>query len=1111
VPTAGFNVLFCEDSVNDYARTIARCLYFLEKQSKLQNATRLELMFKNKVDPKAAERAATVEALVFEAMCEVASGKEFIMESFMEMYYVVAPNGAINRTAQFVQHIAVHLLYLIRGVYVLKCVDASSDATQAEHWSEQFLSENHDNVISAIQTMKRIAARNIEEPDCKIAWLDDGLEVRTNRGNIPIKVFDIRSMYYDFLSRSKDLLADMDIPILSATELGQAVDLNTKDAGEGIMSMNAAIIEARQEDAASLPACRSKSDAEKKDFCNRSYQLGKLLVMALYLSGGPSARLTEISSWLIANTGDNAMRNLRFVRSLIAVVNTYSKSNCVGVKTDANIACFADLQLSALVMTYLIVVKRFENIYYADEEIFGPEAHRHSRTCFLVNKGQPITGVTLGKIFRNEFLGHGLDVSISEMRQVMEAYARKIGCLLIAEVSQNPLLQMSNHTAKTSNARYGKSNLDLPHVPADRMQECFTYCEHWNKEILHSETRSVAVLLSHQLVSEKVDTLSTQVLKKPCISSSVPALDTISSLPVFSHPVQSEILTLDSPCTQALNEGHMMTDVLLESPASPHNEGSSIMQDLTPSVPTVRKRRRNVDLHDALPILGMENLRETQSHAYKHMCQHQAAHTLIIVPTGSGKTKIVYVDAIVRRVCNVLFVPYVAISREVSAEGSKNPNLKVVSWSSIRDDFETTANTAQVVVASFEHAGQNMISFIQTLNKLGRLGYFFVDEADTLLHTYRAFDHFWTLAAACSLVTIRAMTATLRPSEQPHLARMLGVDLSDLKVMRKPCMRDDISLSTRFFHTDAGMFHGIQVFLQGLPECSTRIMIFVMSIKEAEDLGAFLELHFPNQVSISHSQRRDELGRVAVVTSCFGYGLNIVGLTHVVIFRSSWSCENLVQAMGRLRQPGTCTIFTTNAGLQKIICNEKQNAYARETAQLLNKNRSPGALKRALSDVLDKPQNPDLVSDAEAAIPNFESSFRFDVFQRFCHGLQSQIAEIAPPGNCSFCIIMGRPGANNHVNYNCPAAKGLCNRCFNPGHCRCVRVHEFEECECLYMGPSGITSVDIAFITQIQIFFQVFLHKTGMHRSEWILCHVFDASTCRIWYTYRPLWSSMQQ
>ena len=73
------------------------------------------------------------------------------------------------------------------------------------------------------------------------------------------------------------------------------------------------------------------------------------------------------------------------------------------------------------------------------------------------------------------------------------------------------------------------------------------------------------------------------------------------------------------------------------------------------------------------------------------------------------------------------------------------------------------------------------------------------------------------------------------------------------------------------------------------------VIVFCLTIQEAEDYGEELSLYFPEQVSVGHSTRREPLKRIAVVTSCFSHGVNIPGLTHVMIMRSTWSIEGFVQ------------------------------------------------------------------------------------------------------------------------------------------------------------------------------------------------------------------------
>lgn len=135
-----------------------------------------------------------------------------------------------------------------------------------------------------------------------------------------------------------------------------------------------------------------------------------------------------------------------------------------------------------------------------------------------------------------------------------------------------------------------------------------------------------------------------------------------------------------------------------------------------------------------------------------------------------------------------------------------------------------------------------------------------------------------------------------------------------------------------------------------------------------------------------------------------------------------------MQAMGRLRQPGTCTVFTTANAL--IAITKGDNAHASQMASLLLENRSSAALKSALSELLDES-----ITRDRAVIVHKLPQFRFDVFVRHCQGLHMKIAEFAHERVCTYCSIVGKD--SDHTNSTCSAAKGLCNKCYTPGHNRC--------------------------------------------------------------------------
>jgi hypothetical protein len=121
-----------------------------------------------------------------------------------------------------------------------------------------------------------------------------------------------------------------------------------------------------------------------KFFCGQIYAAGKTLVKALYMAGGPSARLTDISAWMVCNTDANQERNVRFIRKLIAVVNTYTELQEAGI-SEQKVVCFVDVELIGLVLTYLIVLKRFECLVIKDVPEFDSiEADKRSRVWFLI-------------------------------------------------------------------------------------------------------------------------------------------------------------------------------------------------------------------------------------------------------------------------------------------------------------------------------------------------------------------------------------------------------------------------------------------------------------------------------------------------------------------------------------------------------------------------------------------------------------------------------------------------------------------------------------------------------------------------------------------------------
>lgn len=351
LPIAGFCWLHCSNSMKKYGRTIARFLFFVmqshEHSAGLAQACQaLGRIVAANENPSSQCRLLAVDEVLFQSLIQSPCLSGVSIDMFAQLYYVVAPNGCINRTADFVRHVAVHLIYAVRGAYIVKC-QSRWDAVDDAHLSAKYLNGQNESAFSSLQSTKALAAACLESDEGKVQWNDDGnVEVETVTGIVTVPCSAIAAMYGHLLVRCKAMMTNLGFPVLGFDLVCKCVDVFCIKPGEGIMSMNTHVYDAYCAQCHEVPrilAEAQRTPSSVSQFCRSIFELSVTLVKALYLSGGPSARLTEISCWTIANTESNCVRNLRYVRKAIAVVNTYSKSQESRLAdTQSNIACFAD-------------------------------------------------------------------------------------------------------------------------------------------------------------------------------------------------------------------------------------------------------------------------------------------------------------------------------------------------------------------------------------------------------------------------------------------------------------------------------------------------------------------------------------------------------------------------------------------------------------------------------------------------------------------------------------------------------------------------------------------------------------------------------------------------
>ena len=305
------------------------------------------------------------------------------------------------------------------------------------------------------------------------------------------------------------------------------------------------------------------------------------------------------------------------------------------------------------------------------------------------------------------------------------------------------------------------------------------------------------------------------------------------------------------------------------------------------------------------------------------------------MPTGGGKSLLYMLHSLERNMCVILFCPFVLLCSQVCST-QLSEKLCVVNWKDInRSNIDVHVSTAHIVVCPYEAASMNspLVGFAQRLHDIYRLGNIVVDEAHVLVHdqNYRKFAGFWTFLPHLKRVLneqvcVVAMTATLRPKHEAFLAKQLGFtspqpDQVTWTVFRKPCFRQ-LSVQLKTLRTKEDAVQELIILLNaGLAESTTSCaIVFCMTIEEVEDLGSDLAEMVPECV-INHS-KLDQLQnfkvflqtRIMISTSSAAAGLDIADLDHVIIWRSTWTVEQLVQMGGRTgrHRPGSMTVLQFN-------------------------------------------------------------------------------------------------------------------------------------------------------------------------------------------------------
>ena len=541
----------------------------------------------------------------------------------------------------------------------------------------------------------------------------------------------------------------------------------------------------------------------------------------------------------------SCMRHVRMLGSSMVVIPDYCKQRKMSYKQPTLVVKFLPQVLAVALARYIIFVKELEARVVA-HVMKSAEYGQTTRTYFCTTFGQVHDPEKFSSLLSGKFGQQGLDLNLHDLRHVLEAFARKI-----PKTSTTPstLLRTANHSVLSSSS-YGRSNEHADFVDADISEEDQTMCEIWNFKVLN---QAHTVKVKEPSLQPSPTTMARK--KQKLIDEPKSCQDTLVPLTLFSSPP------------------------LL-----------SVHQKQEPSIDTVVV------------------LRPMQAQACEFISA-STANVLLIMPTGSGKTRII--QQMMRDThCDIVLSPYALLSKQLAKV------LGGCSYPCSQSDQYIAANAKCVICAlDIVQVNSPLITLVQCLQSIGRMGSVWIDEAHCLITRgeFRPkFAEVWSFAAQLAKFNIHprffALTATLRPSDVDDLCSRLGI--SNISVMRFSCIRKDTQLELRKF---AGRDAAREALFAWARKNQDEYLV-ILCTSVADATGISLELDCPMSASTTSHQDNTLVARFRsrkcmVGTSRAGTGLDLPEISRVALYGQPFSSEHIVQAIGRIRGVGIAALF----------------------------------------------------------------------------------------------------------------------------------------------------------------------------------------------------------
>ncbi|KAK9334392.1 P-loop containing nucleoside triphosphate hydrolase protein [Lipomyces starkeyi] len=309
-----------------------------------------------------------------------------------------------------------------------------------------------------------------------------------------------------------------------------------------------------------------------------------------------------------------------------------------------------------------------------------------------------------------------------------------------------------------------------------------------------------------------------------------------------------------------------------------------------------------------------------QAAAIQAILSYPVQSFLVILPTGGGKSDIIFMTALKerdnRRV-TVTVVPFVALHLDIIRRGEEL-GLVILSWDS-SITIERIRST-DILLVTLEHVDSGLFRdvFTQLLVDLDgqpRIARIIFDEAHTVLMQFGFRGAYSALPTLTSLnIPCILLSATVPPTQSDAIRLAYGQ--RDMQTIRAPSTtRHNISYNV-VIDTDATskLDDYILSFFQNRG-CSDKGLVFCMSIDDVEALAEGYQLHYPGignyHGQMSDTRKKDTMDKwirgelnFLFVTGAFGQGIDVGSIRLVIHYRGFWQLIEFAQESGRAGRDG---------------------------------------------------------------------------------------------------------------------------------------------------------------------------------------------------------------